>query len=149
MKNAEPQYSNVATTYANPSARWAAVPLWRMITIAPTMFFFFQAEDGIRDLYVTGVKTCALPISQSVRHFPPAVHLAVVDPGVGTARRAIAIQARDGMLVGPDNGLLPAAADALGGAVLAVHLTNPAWFAPVVSRTFHGRDVFAPVAARL
>jgi S-adenosylmethionine hydrolase len=95
------------------------------------------------------VARAAAVLAQCVRYFPPAVHLAVVDPGVGTARRAIAVQTRDGMLVGPDNGLLPAAADALGGAVLAVHLTNPAWFAPVVSRTFHGRDVFAPVAARL
>jgi S-adenosylmethionine hydrolase len=84
-----------------------------------------------------------------VRHFPPAVHLAVVDPGVGTARRPIAIQSPGGVLVGPDNGLLPAAADALGGVVLAVHLTETSWFGPAMSRTFHGRDVFAPVAARL
>jgi S-adenosylmethionine hydrolase len=91
----------------------------------------------------------AAVLAQTVRHFPPAVHVAVVDPGVGTARRAIAVQARDGMLVGPDNGLLPAAADALGGVVRAVLLTEPAWFGPVVSRTFHGRDVFAPVGARL
>ncbi len=95
------------------------------------------------------VTRAAAVLAQSVAYFPPAVHLAVVDPGVGTARRAIAIKARGGMLVGPDNGLLPAAADALGGVELAVHLTEPAWFAPVVSRTFHGRDVFAPVAARL
>jgi S-adenosylmethionine hydrolase len=91
----------------------------------------------------------AAVLAQCVPYFPRAVHVAVVDPGVGTARRAIAVKARDGMLVGPDNGLLPAAADALGGVVLAVHLTDPAWFAPAVSRTFHGRDVFAPVAARL
>jgi S-adenosyl-L-methionine hydrolase (adenosine-forming) len=88
-------------------------------------------------------------LAQAVVHFPPAVHLAVVDPGVGTARRAVAIETARGILVGPDNGLLPAAADALGGARRAVHLTEPSWFAPVVSRTFHGRDVFAPVAARL
>jgi S-adenosyl-L-methionine hydrolase (adenosine-forming) len=91
----------------------------------------------------------AAVLAQTVRHFPPAVHLAVVDPGVGTARRAIAVQSPGGMLVGPDNGLLPAAADALGGVVLAVHLTEPSWFGPAMSRTFHGRDVFAPVAARL
>jgi hypothetical protein len=91
----------------------------------------------------------AAVLAQTVRHFPPAVHLAVVDPGVGTARRAIAVESPGGMLVGPDNGLLPAAADALGGVVLAVHLTEPSWFGPAMSRTFHGRDVFAPVAARL
>ncbi|HEY2672227.1 MAG TPA: SAM-dependent chlorinase/fluorinase [Rugosimonospora sp.] len=88
-------------------------------------------------------------LAQTVTHLPPAVHVAVVDPGVGTARRPIAIQAPDAILVGPDNGLLPAAADALGGALLVVHLDDPTWFLPEVSRTFHGRDVFVPVAARL
>jgi hypothetical protein len=88
-------------------------------------------------------------LAQAVAHLPPAVHVAVVDPGVGTARRAVAIQAGDAVLVGPDNGLLPSAADALGGALLAVRLDDPSWFLPQVSRTFHGRDVFAPVAARL
>jgi S-adenosylmethionine hydrolase len=80
---------------------------------------------------------------------PRAVHVAVVDPGVGTARRPIAIQTPGAILVGPDNGLLPAAADALGGVERAVHLDDPSWFLPEVSRTFHGRDVFVPVAARL
>ncbi|MEU0552787.1 SAM-dependent chlorinase/fluorinase [Dactylosporangium sp. NPDC006015] len=89
-------------------------------------------------------------LAQTVPSLPRGVHLAVVDPGVGTARRPIAIEAADGgFLVGPDNGLLIPAAEALGGIRRAVHLTNAAWFAPDVSRTFHGRDVFAPVAARL
>jgi S-adenosylmethionine hydrolase len=88
-------------------------------------------------------------LAQAVPHMPRAVHVAVVDPGVGTARRPIAIQTPDAILVGPDNGLLPAAADALGGVELAVRLDDPSWFLPEVSRTFHGRDVFVPVAARL
>lgn len=88
-------------------------------------------------------------LAQAVPHLPAAVHVAVVDPGVGTARRGVAVQAPDGLLVGPDNGLLPWAADALGGATAAVELANPDWFQHPVSRTFHGRDVFAPVAARL
>ncbi|MFF5226715.1 S-adenosyl-l-methionine hydroxide adenosyltransferase family protein [Dactylosporangium sp. NPDC000521] len=89
-------------------------------------------------------------LAQTVPSLPRGVHLAVVDPGVGTARRPIAIEAADGgFLVGPDNGLLIPAAEALGGIRRAVHLTNAAWFAPDVSRTFHGRDLFAPVAARL
>jgi len=88
-------------------------------------------------------------LAQTAPHLPPAIHIAVVDPGVGTPRRGVAIEAVHGVLVGPDNGLLPAAADALGGIVRAVELTNPAWHAPVVSATFHGRDIFAPVAARL
>ncbi len=91
----------------------------------------------------------AAVLAQTVPHLPPAVHLAVVDPGVGTARRGVAVLTPDGVLVGPDNGLLPWAAEALGGPVGAVALTNPDWFAPEVSHTFHGRDVFAPVAARI
>lgn len=88
-------------------------------------------------------------LAQAVPHLPPAVHVAVVDPGVGSARRAVAVEAEGGILVGPDNGLLPAAAAALGGARRAVVLDNPDWHAANVSPTFHGRDVFAPVAARL
>lgn len=91
----------------------------------------------------------ATVLAQTVPQLPPAVHLAVVDPGVGTARRAVAVATPQGVLVGPDNGLLPPAADALGGATAAVALTNPEWFQHPVSATFHGRDVFAPVAARL
>jgi S-adenosylmethionine hydrolase len=87
--------------------------------------------------------------AQTVPHRPPAVHVAVVDPGVGTARRGVAILTPGGVLVGPDNGLLPWAADALGGPTDAVELTNADWFASEVSRTFHGRDVFAPAAARI
>jgi hypothetical protein len=88
-------------------------------------------------------------LAQTVAYLPPAVHLAVVDPGVGTARRGIALATPGGLLVGPDNGLLPWAADALGGVTRVVELTNRDWFAHPVSHTFHGRDVFAPVAARL
>ena len=88
-------------------------------------------------------------LAQAVPHLPPAVHVAVVDPGVGTARRPVAVATPGGLLVGPDNGLLPWAAEALGGATAAVELANRDWFGHPVSRTFHGRDVFAPVAARL
>jgi S-adenosylmethionine hydrolase len=91
----------------------------------------------------------AAVLAQTVPHLPPAVHVAIVDPGVGTARRGVAIEADGGLLVGPDNGLLPAAADALGGIRRAVVLDEPGWFAETVSPTFHGRDVFAPVGARL
>ncbi|ASW54100.1 S-adenosyl-l-methionine hydroxide adenosyltransferase family protein [Plantactinospora sp. KBS50] len=100
-------------------------------------------------LHPGDVRQGAAVLAQTVGHLPPAVHLAVVDPSVGTARRSIALAAPDGLLVGPDNGLLPWAADVLGGVRAAVELTNPAWLGPTVSRTFHGRDIFAPVAARL
>ena len=80
---------------------------------------------------------------------PPCVHLAVVDPGVGTNRRQVAIITPGGALVGPDNGLLMPAADALGGITAAHELTEPDYRLPTVSATFHGRDVFAPAAAHL
>jgi S-adenosylmethionine hydrolase len=94
------------------------------------------------------VRRGAAVLAQTVPYLPTAVHVAVVDPGVGTARRAIALRTPNGLLVGPDNGLLPWAAEALGGVVEAVALTSPVWF-PEISATFHGRDVFAPAAARL
>jgi S-adenosylmethionine hydrolase len=81
---------------------------------------------------------------------PVGVHVGVVDPGVGTDRRPIAIRTgRGDVLIGPDNGLLPPAADALGGAVEARELTNRDLWLPVTTSTFHGRDIFAPVAAHL
>jgi len=89
-------------------------------------------------------------LAQAVQFMPPAVHLAIVDPGVGTHRRAVVIGTREGPpLVGPDNGLLSLAAEALGGAVDAHEITREDLFLQPVSRTFHGRDIFAPVAARL
>ncbi|MFC4145394.1 S-adenosyl-l-methionine hydroxide adenosyltransferase family protein [Micromonospora mangrovi] len=95
------------------------------------------------------VRRGAAVLAQTVPHLPVGVHVAVVDPGVGTTRRGVALATPGGLLVGPDNGLLPDAAAALGGITAAVELTNPEWLGPAVSRTFHGRDVFAPVAARL
>jgi S-adenosylmethionine hydrolase len=91
----------------------------------------------------------ATVLAQTVPSLPVGVHVAVVDPGVGTARRAVLVQTPGGLLVGPDNGLLPAAADALGGVQRVVVLDNSDWHLPEVSATFHGRDIFAPVAARL
>jgi S-adenosylmethionine hydrolase len=83
-------------------------------------------------------------------HMPIGVHVAVVDPGVGTERRGIAIRvARGDILVGPDNGLLVPAAERLGGIVEVRALENRALMQPTVSSTFHGRDVFAPMAAHL
>jgi S-adenosylmethionine hydrolase len=95
------------------------------------------------------VARAAAVLGQTVPHLPPAVHVAVVDPGVGTSRRGLALGTPGGVLVGPDNGLLPWAADALGGIDTAVELTNEDWFLGDVSRTFHGRDIFAPVGARI
>jgi hypothetical protein len=98
-----------------------------------------------------GVRDAAFLLWSSVPFQPVGVHLAVVDPGVGTERRPIAVRAARGdHLVGPDNGLLMPAADRLGGVVAAHVLDNRAlWRAQAVSDTFHGRDIFAPVAAHL
>ncbi len=90
----------------------------------------------------------AFVLEAAAPDFPPGtVHLAVVDPGVGTDRRAIAVQAHGPTFVGPDNGLLEWTFMDPGHVVHA--LTETRWFRPPVSRTFHGRDVFAPVAARI
>ncbi|MDP8930314.1 MAG: SAM-dependent chlorinase/fluorinase [Actinomycetota bacterium] len=93
------------------------------------------------------VRQGALLLARATPYFPVAVHLAVVDPGVGTARRGVAIgTVRGDVLVGPDNGLLTPAARTLGGMTGAWELTNPEHRLAPVSRTFHGRDVFAPAA---
>jgi hypothetical protein len=81
---------------------------------------------------------------------PTGVHLAVVDPAVGSDRRPVALRTGDGrFLVGPDNGLLMPAAERLGGVVEAVDVSHSPFRLEPVSATFHGRDIFAPVAARL
>ncbi|WP_084470475.1 SAM hydrolase/SAM-dependent halogenase family protein [Amycolatopsis benzoatilytica] len=90
------------------------------------------------------VRAGAAVLAQTVPSLPEAVHLAVVDPGVGTDRRGIVVVAAHGVLVGPDNGLLIPAAEALGGVYAAYTIDSVP-----VSATFHGRDVFAPTAARI
>jgi S-adenosylmethionine hydrolase len=95
------------------------------------------------------VRRGAAVLAQTVPYLPPAVHVAVVDPGVGTARRGVAIRAGESILVGPDNGVLSWTVAALGGGERAVQLTNgDLWLHPV-SPTFHGRDIFMPTAAHL
>lgn len=103
--------------------------------------------DFAHDIAPGEIRWAAVQLSRCVRLLPGAVHLAVVDPGVGTSRRALAVQlATGGYLVGPDNGLLGLACEDLG-MVAAVELTPPPRSA--LSATFHGRDLFAPAAARL
>ena len=96
------------------------------------------------------VRDGAFLLSRAVGYLPVGVHVAVVDPGVGTARRPVVVRAARGdLLVGPDNGLLMPAARELGGATGAWEITNRDLCLPTVSSTFHGRDLFAPVAAHL
>jgi S-adenosylmethionine hydrolase len=92
----------------------------------------------------------ALVLANTVPYAPAGVHLAIVDPGVGSGRRALALESGEGRrLVGPDNGLLLPAADRLGGIRAAHEITNPDYVLTPVSATFHGRDVFSPAAAHL
>jgi S-adenosyl-L-methionine hydrolase (adenosine-forming) len=93
----------------------------------------------------------ALILARALPYAPAGVHLAVVDPEVGARRRAVAVRtaAEDRLLVGPDNGLLIPAAERFGGVLEAVEISASPWRLEPVSATFHGRDLFAPVAARL
>jgi hypothetical protein len=102
---------------------------------------------GIRPGHVL---QAALMLANTLPYMPEGVHLAVVDPGVGSGRRPLALRDAEGRLyVGPDNGLLLPAAERFGGVVEAHELANPAYALDSVSRTFHGRDLFSPAAAHL
>ncbi|WP_320673196.1 SAM hydrolase/SAM-dependent halogenase family protein [Patulibacter defluvii] len=97
------------------------------------------------------VRLGAITLQRALPYAEPGVHLAVVDPEVGGRRRPIAIRVAEDerQLVGPDNGLLWLAAQRFGGIVEAVDLTRSPYRLEPVSATFHGRDIFAPIAARL
>jgi S-adenosylmethionine hydrolase len=96
------------------------------------------------------VLQAALVLASVLPYMPVGVHLAVVDPGVGGSRRAIALRDGEGRLhVGPDNGLLIPAAERFGGVAAAHELANAEYSLQPVSRTFHGRDLFSPAAAHL
>ncbi|HEY7565422.1 MAG TPA: SAM-dependent chlorinase/fluorinase [Acidimicrobiia bacterium] len=95
------------------------------------------------------IRAGALALTRAVQYLPAGVVLAVVDPGVGTARRALAIGTDSGYFVGPDNGLLSPAVAMIGGARSIYSIENPDVIIPGPGATFHGRDVFAPAAALL
>ncbi|MGH9042289.1 MAG: SAM hydrolase/SAM-dependent halogenase family protein [Acidimicrobiia bacterium] len=95
------------------------------------------------------VRAGALALARAAQYLPPGVVLAVVDPGVGTPRRAVAAEVQAGYLVGPDNGLLAPAVAMLGGAKRVVSLTNDEYQMEAPGPTFAGRNVFAPAAGYL
>ena len=107
--------------------------------------------DLTHDVERHDVRAGGLALARSAQYLAPGVVLAVVDPGVGTDRRAVAIEVGDGasILVGPDNGLLAPAVSMVGGATRAVQLTNVEYHLAAPGPTFAGRDVFAPAAAHL
>lgn len=96
------------------------------------------------------VREGAMLLRQALPYLPVGVHTGIVDPGVGTPRRPVAVETgRGDVLIGPDNGLLVPAAEVLGGVVRAHALENPAYRLPEVSTSFHGRDIFSPAAAHV
>jgi hypothetical protein len=95
------------------------------------------------------IRMGAFILASAAPYFPQGtIHVAVVDPGVGTERRALIVEARRSFYVGPDNGLLMLSARR-EGISQAYNISNPAYMRPKISRTFHGRDIFAPAAAHL
>jgi hypothetical protein len=115
----------------------------------------YRVEPAARIIDVTheipphDVRAGALTLARAVQYLPDGVVLGVVDPGVGTERRAVAVEVENGHLVGPDNGLLAPAVALLGGARRAVALTNPDYQLEAPGPTFAGRDVLAPAAGYL
>ena len=124
----------------------AAICRGVMLGIAPDA----QIVDISHSVRKYAIRDGAYLLWISLPWMPVGVHVAVVDPGVGTTRRPIGLRTgRGDVLIGPDNGLLTAAAAALGGIVDARVLENRAWMLPKTSSTFHGRDIFSPVAGHL
>lgn len=115
--------------------------------------------DGTHDIPPQDIRSGSFHLACLWPYFPrDTIHIVVVDPGVGTARKAVAVQTPRGIFVGPDNGVLAPALCAQGALdehtgrvldALAVSLTNEQFHLPAVSNTFHGRDIFAPAAAHL
>jgi S-adenosylmethionine hydrolase len=109
-----------------------------------------QIVDITHGIERYAVRQGALVLRNTLPYMPLGVHVAVIDPQVGTERRALALQTADGrVLVGPDNGLLSLAWERCGGIDLVVDITRSPHRLEPVSATFHGRDIFAPVAAHL
>ena len=116
-----------------------------ILSIAPSA----HIVDLSHDIPPQNIQAGAL-ILRSAVHFSPAgtIHVAVVDPGVGSARKGVLIETQAGLFIGPDNGLLSLAAPEKDIGRI-IHLTNPDYFLDTPNHTFHGRDVFAPIAAHL
>lgn len=109
-----------------------------------------EIVDITHGIRAQNVREGAMVLAQAVPYMPEGVHLAVVDPGVGSGRMPVVLETGAGSLVvGPDNGLLTLATERLGGVVTARKIEDPRVMLPEVSRTFQGRDVFAPAAAHL
>ena len=117
-----------------------------VLTLAPLA----RIVDITHDIPPQLIERGAIALAEAAPYFPDGtVHVGVVDPGVGTERRPIAIATSRAFFVGPDNGLLSLAASPVGESVRVYELTNERFRLPNASTTFHGRDIFAPAAAHL
>ncbi len=112
-----------------------------------------QIADISHSIKPQNIYQGALALSRTARFFPPGtIHVAVVDPGVGTHRRPIALHLGDHYFVGPDNGLFTLVlekAELSADSIKIIQLDQPQYWLPEISRVFHGRDIFAPSAAHL
>lgn len=136
----------VFATDFGPGTEWVGVCHAVMAGIAPAC----RIIDLTHALPRFDVSASGLVLREAMPYVPPCVGAMIVDPGVGTDRRAIAVKTgRGDVLVGPDNGLLPLAAERIGGMVFARLLDARAFELPGASTTFHARDLFCPVAARM
>ena len=125
---------------------WVGIMKGVILGIAPAA----RLVDLSHEIAAQSILEGALCLEAVVGFFPRGtIHLAVVDPGVGSARRALAVRAGGQYYVGPDNGLLSLAFARTSEAILAVELTTAEYRLSPLSRTFHGRDLFAPAAAHL
>lgn len=116
-----------------------------MLDLAPHL----RIIDLTHDVPPFDVRAGALALVRSVQYLPPGIVLAVVDPGVGTDRRIVAIEVEHGVLIGPDNGLLAPAVAMLGGTRRIISITNDAYGLAGPGSTFAGRDIMAPAAGHL
>lgn len=117
-----------------------------MLNIAPDLKIIDVHHNVLRQ----DVRHGAVVLQQSIKYLPVATHLAVVDPGVGSSRRAVAVVASSGsVFVGPDNGLLIPAAEQGAAVEAAFEIVNEDLLLTPISQTFQGRDVFAPAAAHV
>lgn len=134
------------TTDFGLSDGYVAVMKGVILSIAPQA----TLVDITHHIPPQNVREAAYVLVTALPYFPPdTVHVAVVDPGVGSARRPLAARIDGSYFVGPDNGLLTYVLQTASQPAVCVHLDNPAYWRPQVSPTFHGRDLFAPVAAHL
>ena len=106
-----------------------------------------KINDISHDIPPQNIKYGSLLLMRAIQYIPQGVLLAVVDPGVGTERKPVAIETDWGVMVGPDNGLLNLACATVGGAKRAYLLENENWIIPSDGNTFHARDIFSPFAA--